>query len=468
MPTGRRPSHMSSTHRRPARRPAPPSGVDTMKVAGTLFCISAVISAVVAAVTREADAPLSAQTGAFGSAFFVLVLGLALIQGVNGVRVFVLGAAAVASLVSIGIAAVFHSIRELQVLALAIVLTAVGYFALLLQREASKVRVAVSLVLIVAGVAATLGAQLYVAGFARRAFGEELRKVASERRQYNDPTAGISIEAPAGWVILREDAELYQGVPSKVTLANPDAGTVAFVNYDQRRPGFVTLDHYLDAVLASLNEAGLEAQQTGRSDVTVGKASARRMELTWKEEDRPTSGFFSVWLDGDTIFMFVGAVPGPWTTSAEEHFEVLQRALQFTAPIETALTDAEARLTTECPMFTATSVRTIARRISPGSATEAYFKVGWLWALKGQGALDAAAQAELGQLFSEVYSGMSQADRTRVGAYSEKLRAGRRTTRNEDIAAMRILGQAARTIPPASLARLQSLTDAALTAGGLM
>jgi hypothetical protein len=439
-----------------------------MKVAGTLFCISAVISAVLAVVTRDPSASPSSQTGAFGSAFFVLVLGLALIQGVNGVRIFILGAAAVASLLAIGMAAVFHSVRELQVLALAILLTAVGYFALLLQREASKARVAVSLILIVAGVAATVSAQLYLGGLATRAFGEEIRKVASDRRQYADPAAGISIEVPDEWMILRDDAELFQGVPSKVTLGNPDAGTLAFVNYDQRRPGLLTLDHYLDTVLAGLNDAGLEAEQTGRSDVTVGKADARRMELTWKQEEQLISGFFSIWLDGDTIFMFIGAVPGQWTAGAEEQFAALESALQFTAPIETALTDAEARLTTECPIFTATSVRTIARRISPGSATEAYFKIGWLWALKGQGALDGAAQADLGQLMSEVFAGMSQADRTRFGAYSEKLRSGRRTTRNEDIAVMRILGRAAGALPPASLARLQSLTDAALTVGGLM
>jgi hypothetical protein len=439
-----------------------------MKVAGVLFCISAVISVVLTVVTRDPSVPLSAQTGAFGSAFFVLILGLGLIQGVNGVRIFILGAAAVASLAAIGLAAVFHSIREFQVLALAIVLTAVGYFALLLQREASKARVAVSVILIVAGVAATVAAQIYVAGFARHAFGEELQKVASDQRRYSDPMVGISLDVPEDWVILRDDAELYEGVPSKVTLANPDAGTVAFVHYDQRRPGLLTLDHYLDAVLSGLNEAGLEAQQTGRSDVTVGKADARRMDLTWTEEGQRNSGFFSVWLDGDRIFMFIGAVPGPWTSSADEQFAALGKALEFTAPVETALTDAETRLTTECPIFTATSVRTLARRISPGSATENYFKVGWLWALKGQGALDAGAQAELGQLIGEVYSAMSQGDRTRFGAYSEKLRAGRRTTQNEDVAAMHILGRAAGTLPPASLARLQGLTDAALTAGGLM
>jgi hypothetical protein len=439
-----------------------------MKVAGVLFCISAVISAVVAVASRDPGQSATSQAGALGAAFFVLVLGLGLIQGVGAVRIFVLACAAVGCLGLIALAAVLHSVREMQVLALAGLLSAVGYFGLLLQKEASRARVAVSVGLILVGAAGSLAAQFWLSGLTQRAFGEELRKVASPQRQYADPTAGLSIEVPDDWVILRDDAELYRGVPSKVTLANPDAGTVAFINYEQRRPGLVTLDHYLDAVLAGLNESGLEAEQSGRSDVTVGKASARRMALTWKEEGHSISGFFSIWLDGDRIFMFIGAVPGRWTPSAEERFASLEGALRFTAPIETALTDAEARLTTECPMFTATSVRTIARRISPGSATEAYFKVGWAWALRGQGQLDAAAAAELGRLMSEVFAGMSQADRTRFGAYSEKLRAGRGTTRNEDVSAMRILGRAAGALPPASLAQLQGLTDAALTVGGLM
>ena len=468
MPTARRPSHLPNVYRRPAQRPAPPPGVDTMKVAGILFCVSAVISAIVAVVSREASQPGAAQAGAFGGAFFVLVLGLALIQGVGAVRVFVLFCAAVGSLALIALAAVFHSVRELQVLALAGLLSAVGYFALLLQKEASRTRVAVSVGLIVVGTAATLAAQLWLSGLARRAFGEELRKVASEQRQYADPAAGLSITVPEDWVILRDDAELYRGVPSKVTLADPDAGTVAFINHEQRRPGLLTLDHYLDAVLARLNESGLGAEQSDRHDVTVGRAPARRMTLTWKEDSRPVSGFISVWLDGDRIFTLIGAVPGRWTHTAEERFAVLEEALKFTAPVETALTDAEERLTAECPIFTATSVRTIARRIPPASATEIYFRTGWSWALKGQSQLDAAAVAELGPLMGEVFSAMGQAGRGTFGAYSEKLRAGRRTTAKEDAAAMRILGGAAGVLSPDSLGRLQGLTDAALTVGMLL
>lgn len=465
MPTARQPGHV---YRTPARRPPPPSGVDTMKVAGILFCISAVISAVASVALREPGDPMSTRTSALGGAFFVLLLGLALIQGVGGVRVFVLIAAAVGSLAAIAGAALLHSIRELQVLALAVLVTAVGYFSLLLSKEASKARVAVSVSLIVLGAGATLAAQVWLAGYAKRAFGERLRQVATDRREYSDPAAGVSIAVPAGWVILREDADMYRGVPSRVTLADPDAGTVAFLNYDRRAPGLLSLDHYLDVVLGRLNESGLEARQSERTDVIVGKAPARRMSLTWKEGGQRVNGFISAWLDGDSIFMLVGASVDPWSSAADERFAALERALQFTAPVETALSDAQTRLTADCPIFTAASVRTIGRKIPPGSATEAYFKVGWSWAVRGQGQLDAAAIAELGRLMREVFSSMPPAERQSFGSYTEKVRARRGTTRDEDVAAMHALGRAAGRLPPGSLERLQSLTEAALTVGALM
>jgi hypothetical protein len=344
---------------------------------------------------------------------------------------------------------------------------AVGYVALLLSKEATKARVVVSVGLIVAGAAASLGAQHWLEGYGERAFAEELRKAATDQREYDNAVAGLSVTLPEGWTILRDDAEIYSEVPSQVTFADPDAAAVAFLNYERKGPGLLTLDHYLDAVLESLNGSGLEATQTERTDIAVGSAPARRMSLTFKEEGHPMGGFVTSWLDGERIFMFIGVSAGGLTAAAEERFAVLEGALRFTAPIETALSDAAARLTAECSVFTPSSVRTIARRISPDSSTEAYFKVGWSWAQRGQGLLDAEAQAQLGQLMTDVFAAMSPADRTTFADYSVKMRAGQQTSRGEDGAAMRILGRAVGTLPPTSLARLQTLVDAALTGGGL-
>jgi hypothetical protein len=146
----------------------------------------------------------------------------------------------------------------------------------------------------------------------------------------------------------------------------------------------------------------------------------------------------------------------------------LEGALSFTAPVETALSEAQARLTAECPIFTPAAVRTIGGKIPPDSAAEVYFRTAWSWAVKGQGQLDAAAVAELGQLMGEVFSAMPEGERRRFGAYTEKVRGGRRTSRAEDAAAMRALGRAAGKLSPGSLGRLQILTETALSVGALL
>lgn len=472
MTTARRPPDMyrgptpraQRPYRSPARRPPEPPGVDTMKVAGILFCVSAAFSVLGAIASRESGAAL---TGAFGGSFFILVLGLGLLQGVNAVRVFVLTAAGIVGLAAIVMFFVLSSVRELQLVALASLVAAVGYIALLWRKEASKGRVVFSVGLIVAAAGASVAAGHWLEGYGKRAYARELRQAATGQREYDNAVAGLSFTVPEGWVILSEDAEIYQEVPSKVSLADPDAGAVAFLNYERRGPGTSTLDMYLDAVLEGLQRSGIEATQTERTDVTVGSAPARRMSVAWEEEGLPMDGFVTSWLDGERIFTLIGVSMGELTSTAQQRFAVLEGALRFSAPIEAALSDAAARLSAECSVFTPTSVRTIARRISPDSSTEAYFKVGWSWAQRGQGLLDATSQAELRQLMGEVFAQMPPADRTAFGDYSARLMAGQRTGAAQDGAAMRILGRAVATLPPASLSRLQQLVDAALTGGGL-
>ncbi|MGE5126401.1 MAG: hypothetical protein ACM3PV_08920, partial [Betaproteobacteria bacterium] len=214
--------------------------------------------------------------------------------------------------------------------------------------------------------------------------------------------------------------------------------------------------------------SGLEPRQKERRDTAVGRAPARRMSLAWTSGGHPYSGFVSVWEDGPRVFTLFGAAIGAWSERTEDRFRALEDALRFSAPVETALSDAQSRLTRECPVFTADAVRMVGRRIPPSSPPEVYFRTGWSWALRGQGQLDAGAAAELRDLMSSVFSRMSGAERGRFADYSERLRSGRATTAAEDAAAMGILGRAARALPDDSLERLRTRVDASLTVGGLM
>jgi hypothetical protein len=440
-----------------------------MKVAGVLLCVSAIASAAVGLATaRSAGSAGPAQAVPLGSSFLVLVFGAALYQGVGAVRAFVLGCAALGCLGALAGLAFLGSLRELRLLFAAVLVTGSGYLALLFEKQASRARVIVGVLLVLAGSAGSAGAQLWLTGFERRAFATELRPLLAPERQYEDTASGLSFRPPAGWSLLEEDAQLFAAVPAKVRLADPDAGAVAFINDEPQPPGLLSLDNYLDSVLAAQRQAGLESRQHDRRDAAVGKALARRMSISWTHDGRPYSGFVSAWLDGPRVYTLFGAAVGAWNESTEERFRALEGSLRFSAPVETALSDAQARLTRECPVFTDEAVRMIARRIPPTSPTEAYFRTGWRWAIQGQGQIDAARAAELRQLMADVFSRMSSADRATFGAYSEQLRGGAATTPAEDGAAMRILGRAASALPPDSLGRLRGLVDTSLTVGGLL
>jgi hypothetical protein len=439
-----------------------------MKVAGVLFCLSAVVSLVGPYIQKEAFGWTTTDATSAGGALMVLLFGAALFQGVGAVRGLVLVAAGLGALAALVAIALLGQARELQMLLGALLLVCAGYVVLLIEKRATRTRAAAGVALVLAGALGGLAAPHWLTGLARSAFGQELRPLLAEEREYTDPSSGLSLQAPAGWSLLREDATLFAGVPAKVKLADPDAGTVVFINDEPRGPGFVSLDHQLDRILESQRENGLEPRQHERRDAAVGAATARRMSMAWTYEGRPFNGFVSVWLDGPRVFTLFGAAVGSVSPGSEARFRALETSLRFSAPIETALAGAGRAFAEQCPVFTAEAIRMIGRRIPPSSAVQTYFRTGWGWAIRGQAEVDPATQAELRELMSAVFARMRATDRARFAAYSERVRADASTTRSEDAAAMRILGAAAAALPRETLARLQTTLSSVITVGGLL
>jgi hypothetical protein len=243
-----RPSSARPPQRAP-RRAASPDTVDTMKLTGVLFCLSAVASWVVPFVRQEAFGAGPEAAASAGSGFLVLLFGAALFQGVGAVRALVLACAGLGGVASLVAIAVFRGFRPMQLLMAAVCVTCVGYLVLLLQKQASRARAAIGVVLVVAGAAASLSAPLGLTGLTRSAFGDSLRPLLSEEREYADAASGLALKAPPGWSFLRHDAPVFAGVPAKVKLADPDAGTVVFINDEPKGLGFQSLDHQLDLML---------------------------------------------------------------------------------------------------------------------------------------------------------------------------------------------------------------------------
>jgi len=94
---------------------------------------------------------------------------------------------------------------------------------------------------------------------------------------------------------------------------------------------------------------------------------------------------------------------------------------------------------------------------------ETFRRAQWL-VFRGVGALTPAESRELGALLQSVYAGLSAKERTRLGAYLNKLKTGVVTTLEEDRELAAVMKKGVLKLPPQRRARLQALFDKAIRA----
>jgi hypothetical protein len=94
---------------------------------------------------------------------------------------------------------------------------------------------------------------------------------------------------------------------------------------------------------------------------------------------------------------------------------------------------------------------------------ETFRRAQWL-VFRGVGALTPAESRELGALLQSVYAALSAKERTRLGAYLNKLKTGVMTTLEEDRELAAVMKKGVLKLPPQRMARLQALFDKAIRA----
>jgi uncharacterized protein DUF4339 len=94
---------------------------------------------------------------------------------------------------------------------------------------------------------------------------------------------------------------------------------------------------------------------------------------------------------------------------------------------------------------------------------ETFRRAQWL-AFRGVGALTPAESRELGGLLQSVYAALSAKERSRLGAYLNKLKTGVVTTPEEDRELAAVMKKGVLKLPPPRRVRLQALFDKAIRA----
>lgn len=131
-------------------------------------------------------------------------------------------------------------------------------------------------------------------------------------------------------------------------------------------------------------------------------------------------------------------------------------------PLQRAIT----AVTQESPHLTARAVEALMTRSAAGvldppeTFRRAYFQAG-----RGSASLKAAEAGEFRSLNAALYAALSGSERTRLGAYLERVRAQRPTPPQEDAEMCRLVKTAHLRLPPQKQNQLRALFEKAILAG---
>jgi hypothetical protein len=187
-----------------------------------------------------------------------------------------------------------------------------------------------------------------------------------------------------------------------------------------------------------------------RSGDGGGAGAALRMALVLLVAAGVVAGGLYAWsLRGDAA-----AVEAPTVTAAPQ------------LTLDQLREQSVANVTREVPLFGAATAEKLVRSSEAQALSpEEAFRRGFGAAVRGVSKLKPAEARELSSLTSSVYARVSAGERSKIGAYLEKLKSGRPTTAQEDRDAAAVWKRGLTGFPAAKLARLQELYAGAIDAG---
>ncbi len=335
---------------------------------------------------------------------------------------------------------------------------ALGLWALLAPL-ARLANIALALLLVAVG---GVGAVRF--GYApENAAAQGVRGWTTPARSFTDEAAGLSLNLPPGWVVLRQGNPLVAAPESaRVTLADPRQKGFAWLLTEPAPPGVATADAYLERVVAQRREGRSGYETSPAVSGTAGTLAVRRVTASWRQGDIRQRELVEAGLDGWMGFALVAWMPEA-AANRSEALEALADALVARGVLESRLRQSVAAALTAVPHLTRPAVeqlmaRSEARVLEPEQA----FRRSLATLAKGLPTLSKSESAELASLTAAVYAGVPWAQRKQLAVYIERLRRDEVTSVQEDQAMARLFKAAEERLSPARLARLRAYYDQAI------
>jgi len=296
---------------------------------------------------------------------------------------------------------------------------------------------------------------------------KKLRAAAAPDRRFADSDAGVALDLPAGWVMLRPDGDLVAAPPSaRALLAEPSAMTVGYLVSESPERPYASLDEYLARLVQDRQKSQAGYQEKSRDDTSVGPFPARRLIATWKSGDDAFSERIAAWKEAWTYFALV-----TWTPQAREGrgvkaADALARGFSSVGQVGQRVQQALQRVIADVPHLSTRSAETLMGRSAAGVLEPPeVFRRSWDLASRGLFALNKNEARELSTLTAAVYARVPVKDRARLGAYIARVREREATRPADDQEMCGVMRAAVDKLPALQRERLQILFDKALAAG---
>jgi len=285
---------------------------------------------------------------------------------------------------------------------------------------------------------------------------------AGERRAVDDAT-GVTIDAPAPWVVLKDGQTLVSvPVEARLVLANPKQAAFAYVVAE--RGGPPTPDAFLDQLLDARRKAVPGFVETGRTDRAVGKSSLRQAAGTWQRGGQRFQDLTLAGVENATAFALVGWEPDRGVPAQE----VLRLAegLSLVPPRATGLDEAMQAAAREAPQLTPAAAQLVmsqsaAHVLEPDET----FRRSFQYMSAGLKGLSVAEQQEMGELTRAVYGFVPPRERGRLATYVARARAREPMSAQDTRQCREAMKAAVLKLPAPRRARLQALYEQAIRRG---
>ncbi len=324
------------------------------------------------------------------------------------------------------------------------------------------VGVALLVILVVLGALVALRSLFPASGARERAFSQW----ASPDRAYADPTLGVGLSVPKGWIILRKESPLVPMADARVSFAHPPLAALAVLRVEALTSGISSLDAYLDHVLERTRLMQPSIKDLGRSDLLLGKVPARRMLTSWNEGGQEVRGRATVWQDAWNYFQLSGWCPEGDSPRVSEEFERLEKGLEIQGLLGARIEEVATKAMTAAPQLSKTAAEMLARDglirgLTPEQLAEKSYEV----AAKGFIVLSRDELKEMSDILALVYKPMTEKDRARLAAYLNRVKAGRASAQDDDDEMREAMKNGLLALPDESRARLQAIFEKAIAAG---